>query len=282
MTLRLTGAMSGVVVGRNRSWSLALTRWVKGGLLPGLCTLGVLAVWEAIARAQVVPQAALPPLTRIILAMWELLQQVVWWSNFQDTLIAWAIGLTLATLAGVSLGVIIGSSRRIHQSTAFVVEGLRPIPAIAILPVLILVVGTGLELKVMIVTLAAFWPILVQTMAGVQDVDPVLHDTARIYRFGKRRLFVQVVIPSAMPYIATSLRLAATLALLVSVGTELVVGGTGIGVMIASAHNAGREVLMWALICLTGILGISISAIFVKIERTTLHWHATQRKERPA
>ena len=132
------------------------------------------------------------------------------------------------------------------------------------------------------VALAAFWPMFFQTAYGVQDVDPVVRDTARSYRVGPVRQFFFVSIPGSTPFIATGLRLAASIALLLAVGTEMVVGLPGLGFEIFSAQYAGQTTRMYALVAASGVLGMLIGALFTRLERRALRWHSSQRKELPS
>lgn len=95
----------------------------------------------------------------------------------------WALGLLIATIAGGVVGIVLGSSRLIREATASIIEFLRPIPSVALIPLAVLLFGTSLESKLLLVVYAAFWPMLIQVFYGVADIDPVAYDTTRVYRF---------------------------------------------------------------------------------------------------
>ena len=137
--------------------------------------------------------------------------------------------------------------------------------------------GTELPNKLFLVTFASLWPLLFQAIYGVQDVDPVAQDTARSFGFGRMRRTYLVTLPSAMPYIATGLRISSSVALILAVTSELVVGVPGLGKTINLAASGGDYPLMYALITVTGLLGVVLNETFRRIEARTLRWHTSQR-----
>jgi len=159
------------------------------------------------------------------------------------------------------------------------IEFLRPIPSVALIPLAVLMFGTRFPNKLFLVTFACIWPLLFQAIYGVQDVDPVAMDTARAFGFGRLQRLALVVLPSATPYIATGLRLASSVALILAVTSELVVGVPGLGSAINIAASGGDFPLMYALIAVAGLLGVSLNAIFAQVEGRALRWHPSQRSE---
>jgi ABC-type nitrate/sulfonate/bicarbonate transport system permease component len=130
-----------------------------------------------------------------------------------------------------------------------------------------------------IVALAAFWPLFFQTVYGVQDVDPVARDTARVYRLNRAMRFAFVSLPGATPYIATGLRISGSVALLLAVGTEMVVGVPGIGFNIYQAQYASAYPRLYALVVMSGLIGVVIAIAFARLERLTLKWHPMQLRD---
>jgi ABC-type nitrate/sulfonate/bicarbonate transport system permease component len=115
------------------------------------------------------------------------------------------------------------------------------------------------------------------TLYGVKDVDPVATDTARSFGLTRFQRLSRVTLPSALPYLATGLRIASAVSLILTVTAELVIGAPGLGRSINLARTGGNEELMYALIITTGVLGLLLNAIFVRAERRVLHWHPSQR-----
>ncbi|WP_369008285.1 ABC transporter permease [Streptomyces sp. PT12] len=161
---------------------------------------------------------------------------------------------------------------RSAEAAARVVGGAR-------VPLAVLVYGVGLEMKVFLIVFVTFWPILLQVIYGVQDVDPLVHDTARSYGLPPRARFLRITLPSAAPYIATGLRIASAIALVLAVTAELVVGAPGLGQSIVVAQSNANLPRMYALIIVTGLVGWALNTAFQAIERRLLRWHPSQRAE---
>jgi ABC-type nitrate/sulfonate/bicarbonate transport system permease component len=162
------------------------------------------------------------------------------------------------------------------------IEFLRPIPSVALIPLAVLVFGTRFPNKLFLVTFACVWPLLFQAIYGVQDVDPVAVDTARAFGFGRLQRLALVVLPSSASYIATGLRIASSVALILAVTSELVVGVPGLGSAINVAASSGDFALMYALIAVAGLLGLTLNALFARLEGWALRWHPSQRSEAAA
>jgi ABC-type nitrate/sulfonate/bicarbonate transport system permease component len=156
---------------------------------------------------------------------------------------------------------------------------LRPIPSVALIPLAVLVYGTSLQSTLLLVVYASFWQILVQVLYGVGDVDPVASDTARSLRLSRGARVRYLVWPTALPYVITGLRLGAAVALILAVTGELVIGGGGLGSLIARAQSGGAVTQLYALILMTGLLGVLINVGMRTLERRTLGWHISVRGE---
>jgi ABC-type nitrate/sulfonate/bicarbonate transport system permease component len=252
-----------------------------GWLAPIVGTLCFVLLLELLVRSGVIDSRLLPPPTEIAETLWDEAGSSEFWTAIGNTLRSWAVGLALAVALAVPAGIVIGSNEWAYRSVRFFVDFVRPIPSIAILPLLMLVVGIDPKLKIYMIAISAFWPMFFQTAYGIQDVDPIVRDTARSYQVGPMRRFFFVSIPGSTPFIATGLRLSASIALLLAVGTEMVVGLPGLGFEIFAAQYAGHITRMYALVAASGILGMLIGAAFTRVERRALRWHASQRKEIP-
>jgi ABC-type nitrate/sulfonate/bicarbonate transport system permease component len=150
---------------------------------------------------------------------------------------------------------------------------------VAILPLVLLIYGTTLQMKLVLIAFGTVWPLLIQVLYGVRAVDPVVSDTARSFRMGRRRRVGLVVLPSAAPYIATGLRVGAVSALILSIVTELVGGAAGLGFEISRAELAADYPKLYALVLVSGLLGLALNALMEWPERRVLHWHPSQRGE---
>jgi ABC-type nitrate/sulfonate/bicarbonate transport system permease component len=246
----------------------------------GMATL--LLVVEVLPRTGIVSADYLPPTSRIAGALADEAATGEFWAALGDTLTGWAIGLVIAVTAGVLGGVVIGSVPLLRAATASTVEFLRPIPSVALIPLAVLLYGTDLRSTLLLVVYAAFWQVFVQVLAGVADVDPIAEETARSYRLGPWARIRYLIWPTALPYVFTGVRLAAAVALILAVTTELVIGAPGLGAQIGIAQSSGAVPVMYALTVVTGLVGVAINLTARAAERRMLAWHQSVRAEVPA
>jgi ABC-type nitrate/sulfonate/bicarbonate transport system permease component len=260
-----------VATGRSRAGRPALLG------LAGLATFAL--VFEAAPRLGVVPREYAPPTSRILAAVGEQFGRADFWAALVDTLVTWAIGLGLATAAGVVAGVVVGAVPFLRAATATTIEFLRPIPSVALIPLVIVLYGSTIRSTVVLVVYAAFWQVLVQVLYGVADVDPVARDTARSYGLGRWARLRYLLWPTALPYVVTGVRLAASVALILAITGELVVGSPGLGKEIDLAQQGGNVPAVYALILVTGVLGVLANVGMRLLERRVLAWHPSARRE---
>ncbi len=225
------------------------------------------------------PAAALPPATAILETTVRILGDPEFLGHVGGTLSAWGLGLGLATLIGVPLGIALGSFRAADLAATTAIELLRPIPSVALIPLVILLLGRGLDMRVVLVAYACTWPILVNSISGARAVDPLARDTARAFRLGPAAVLWRVTLPSAAPFAYTGIRISAAIALIVAVSAELIAGGgAGIGTWMLSVSQAGvSRDLLYAGIVVTGMLGVLLDALLLVGERRLFGWHQRVR-----
>jgi ABC-type nitrate/sulfonate/bicarbonate transport system permease component len=243
--------------------------------------LAFAAALEVAPRAGLVPIAYAPPTSRIVAALGRELAQGRFWSALLETVSTWLVGLLIAAVAGTVLGVVIGSVPVLRAATASTVEFLRPIPSVALIPLVVLLYGATVRGTLVLVVYAAFWQVLVQLLHGVADVDPVAADTARAYRLGPWHRIWYLIVPTALPYALTGLRLAASVALILAVTGELVIGSPGLGREIAIAQSSVAIPTMYALVLVTGLIGVGANLAARAAEWLLLRWHPARRAEAP-
>ncbi|HVV08012.1 ABC transporter permease [Amycolatopsis sp.] len=242
----------------------------------GIVIFAVLA--ELIPRSGLFGEGVLPSLSDVLAELGREAGGSALWEALGRTVRTWAIGLAIAVAAGVAAGVIIGLVPLLRALTASTVEFLRPIPSVALIPAVILIFGTGFQSGVVLIVYAGFWQVLVQVLYGIQDIDPVAQDTASSYRFSVWARVRYVVWPTTLPFVFTGIRLAASVALVLAITGELVIGTPGIGQLISVAQSGGATTSMFALVLLTGVLGVLVNIGFRIAERATLGWHPSVRK----
>lgn len=246
-------------------------------LLPLVSVAAALALWEAVSRGGVISQNDLPAMSTTMQELWSLMQTGEFWKNFGYTVRGWALGLGIATVLAVPLGILLGTSELAGRAFRVPIEFLRPIPSVVLIPLLFLTLGTSLKSEVFLASFGAFWPLLVQTIYGVGDVDPLATDTARSFGVGRLERLYRITLPSAMPYIATGLRISSTVSLILAFTAELFMGTPGLGQAMNYAQAYGLNDQLYALAIATGFLGLAVHFLMAALERRVLHWHPSQR-----
>lgn len=243
----------------------------------GILVLFVVA--EIVSRAGIVNEFYFPPTSVVLLRVGELLVTPSFLIEILATLQAWALGLAICILVAVSLGVLLGSSRAVYSASRAIIEFLRPIPSVALIPVAMLLFGKDIEMKVALVVFSAAWPILFNTIYGMHDVDPIAKLTAKSFGRGRLATLAQVSLPSAAPFIFTGIRISASVALIVTVGAEFFGGSTsGLGYWLIQVSSTGnRADLVFAGTIIAGLLGLAVNGLLVLVERRFFGWQPALR-----
>jgi NitT/TauT family transport system permease protein len=248
---------------------------VTRAVLRGLIGLAVfLALGEVVGRLGLVSPELLPPTSAVLAGLVEIFGDPAFRADVVATVLAWLIGLGVAVGIAVPAGVLLGSVPGVRAGTRALVEFLRPIPSVALIPLAVVLIGQGPASKIALAVYAAVWPILFNTVHAVTEVDPLLRETAAAFRVGRRRTLARIVLPSMAPFVLTGVRLAAAVALILVVSTELLVGGgRGIGEYIAqSGTGGGRTDLVLAAAVVAGVLGLAANAALTAAGRRWLPW----------
>lgn len=247
--------------------------------LGALGVLLALGACEAVGRAGLVRRSYLPPASEVLARAVELAADRAFLDDVAVTLRAWALGLGIACAIAIPLGLLLGSVPVVDDAVRAVIEFLRPLPSVALIPLVSLLLGSGTETEVALIAYASIWPILFNTVYGLGETDPLAKDTLRAFGFGRLSILLRVELPATAPFIAAGLRISAATALVLATATELLSGfGQGLGIFIAQAQLATdgtRDVLagvVWA-----GVLGLVINGVLVWGERRAFPWRAGAR-----
>jgi len=242
-----------------------------------LSIVAALAFWEAISRTGVISEKDLPAMSTTFSELWDLMQTGTFWHALLQTARGWALGLGVAAALAIPIGIVLGSSDFAARAFRVPIEFLRPIPSAALIPVLFLTLGTTLQSEIFLAAFGAFWPLLIQTIYGVRDVDPVALDTARSFGVSTFEGLYRIKLPSAVPYIATGMRISSGVALILAFTAELFMGNPGLGQKVNVAQAFGLENQLYAYALATGFLGLAIHVVSTAAERRVLRWHPSQR-----
>ena len=229
-----------------------------------------LAVWLSGAD-----QLRYPLPSTVLSGVFSLAGTGAFWSSFGGTLSAWAQAMAITVVFGVPLGLLLGSFPAVQAAVAPVIDFLRPIPSVVLVPTILLIVQDPMRTQVVAIVFAAIWPVLINTIYGVRNVDPVAVATLRSFGFGPLSVAGRVALPSAAPFIATGIRISASLAFIVAVAVELVSTGVpGLG-SYASVTESGTADLtpLLALAVWSGLFGLVINGVFAAADRRAFRWH---------
>jgi NitT/TauT family transport system permease protein len=238
----------------------------------GLCAFFL--ILEFVTSLELVPPIYLPRASTVIYRMVELLQDPNFLKQVLATLCAWGIGLAVATLISVPLGILIGTSDLSYKMVSPIIEFMRPVPSVALIPLGILLWGQGFSMKVILVAYATTWPILFNTVYGMHDVDPVAVQTAHAYGLPNTAVLRRVSLPSAAPLIFTGIRISASIGLIVVIGAELLASAdSGIGSYILFVSSSGGQMdSVLAGAAIAGVMGVMINSVLSAIDRRFFAW----------
>lgn len=184
------------------------------------------------------------------------------------------IGWALASIVGVLLGALIGTSPRLRRLLGPMLEFLRPLPASATIPVFIVLLGLTNAMVLTVVAFGALWPMLLGTVHGFEAVEPQLYEVARVLHLSKTSVILKIALPSALPDILSGLRLSLTVALILTVVCEMLVGVDGLGSWTLISARAFRSPDLYAGVLLLGIIGYLGASILTLVSNKLLAWKA--------
>lgn len=194
-------------------------------------------------------------------------------AHLLPSLLNFLIGFLLAAVLGMALGLLIGLSPRLRAMCEPIMQFLRAIPPPALLPFGLVVFGIGGTMSVAVIVLGAIWPTLLNTIDGVEGIDPQLREVSRSYRLSFLDRVRYVLLPSASPQIFAGLRITLQLSIILIVVSEMVAATRGIGYYLLSSQQTFAVAQTWASTLVLGVLGYVASLVFLTVERRVLRWH---------
>lgn len=246
----------------------SLLAWI--GVLPILAAGLAL---ESAGRADMVNRAIVPLPSDVLARMAAIFAEGEVVAPFLTTTYLLFTAYFLASALAIAAGLVIGRSRVAFNLFEPLLELVRPLPKPALLPPLMLLLGIGDAMKITVVGLAVFFPVLINTVQGVQGVDAVQINMGRTFRLDRFRLVWKVVLPAALPFVFTGLRVGLGLALIVVVIAEMLAGTGGLGYLVIDMQRTFRVVDMYAWLVILALFGYALNSLFVVIERRFLHWN---------
>jgi len=238
----------------------------------------LLAVWEVIIRSGLHTGLFLPAPSAIIASLTSLIRDGTLVRHLAFTISRIIMGLVGGAIAGLVLGLAMGMSKRLRRVIDPIVAALHPIPRLAFFPLLIVVFGVGEMSKLAAVSLGAFFPMLLNTVAGVRGMNPVHLELGRSYGATRRQMFLHVLLPGSLPLMLTGLRLSSNVAFHATIGVEMVGSRTGIGSLLWLSWQTFSIDQLYAALTVIATLGIGLASLIRWITVRGAPWLA----ERPA
>lgn len=246
------------------------------GALPAvLLMIGLFALWEAWARSKG-GEAFLFPAPSVIAG--TLLKQA------RSGELGDAVGATMGRLAAgfvlggvpaLLMGLVMGFSPRVRAAVDPLVAAAHSIPKIAVLPILMILLGVDEAPKIAVIATAAFFPLLISTMAGVRQISPIHFEVAYSYGASAPRVFWRVLLPGSLPQMLSGVRLALNAAFVIAIALEIVAARTGLGASIWLAWQTLRVEELYATLAVASLIGVGFNALLVRLEKVLVPWHST-------
>lgn len=187
-------------------------------------------------------------------------------------------GFAIGTIVGLGLGIVIGLSKKMEYLFSVIIGIFRPIPLIAWVPMLILWMGIGESSKITLIAVGSFWPVLLNTIRGIQNTDKKLLEVGKVLEKSKGQVLMKIVIPSSIPFIFTGVRLGMGAAWSCVVAAEMIAAATGIGYLIMYAREMSQPDVMLVGVFAIGFIGLAIDQVLLLLERKILKWNIVDEK----
>jgi ABC-type nitrate/sulfonate/bicarbonate transport system permease component len=249
-----------------------LSRQAKDRILAVMSPLALLALWEITAQVGLIDTRFFPAPTRIASQFVELVQSGELLVNTWVSLQRLFFGFLLGGIPALVLGLIMGLYRPIRAAIDPLIAATYPIPKSAVLPLILLIFGLGEMSKVVMVAIGVFFPVVINTTAGVLEIDKIYHDVSKNFGASRWQVFRTVALPGAMPLIMTGVKLGIGLGLILIAIAEMVGAKSGLGYMIWNAWQIFSVETMYVGILVISVLGVLFTVIMNELEQVIIPW----------
>lgn len=242
-----------------RLWSVAIV-------------VALLAAWEVAARTEAINPLFFPEPTRSLRTFWDMVRQGLIWDDLAVSGNRLGRGFLLGAGAGAVVGVILGWSKRAYAIINPLIALVHPLPKISLFPLFLLIFGLGETPKIAVIAVSAFFPMVINTVLGVREINPELLEVARSYRASRPTVLRRVVLPGSLPAVLAGARLSLNTAVVITVAIELVTSGDGIGSRVWNAWQNLRTDQLFATLLIITIFGVASNALLHLLEDTLTPW----------
>lgn len=246
---------------------------IKNGLIGISAPIIILIVWQAASNAGLINKAILPSVTSVVDTGISLIEKGRLQEHILISIIRVVQGFLLGTVLGTVVGVIMAFSKFTNRFLGSLVGILRPVPMIAWVPLLILWLGIGEETKISLITVGTFWPVLLNTIHGIQSVDTKLLEVAKILKKNRFTIILKVIFPAALPSMLTGIRLGMGNAWSCVVTAEMIAASKGIGYMITYARDTSKPAEVLVGVFVIGLIGLLIDTVILRLQKRFLRWN---------
>lgn len=251
-------------VARSRPWPLRV-------LIHMWLPIVLIGAWFAVSAGST--SIFWPPLTTTLTALVESFTVGEMWSNLAFSLSNYLVGLCIAVVVGIAGGLIIGRLSLLRSAVMPLLDFARSTPQVSFVPVIILALGIGALPKILLISVACLWPILLNTVDGVTRLPASFDDTVRSYAIPLRLRIFKVFIPGALPSVVVGIRIAISVGIVMLIVSEMFGASQGIGYFITQSGQSFNMPATWAGTILIGFIGYALSATFAAFEHKLLAWH---------
>lgn len=242
-----------------------------------LSPFALLVLWEITVRAGVLDERFFPAPTSIVSTLVELAESGELWTNTAISLRRLVIGIGVGGAPALLLGLLMGLYRPLRVAVDPIIAATYPIPKSAILPLLLLIFGLGEGSKIAMVAIGVFFPVVINTAAGVLEIPRIYHDVGRNYGAGRWQTFRTIALPGALPLILTGVRLGFGLGLILIVIAEMVGARSGLGYMIWDAWQVFQVEVMYVGLVVISVIGVLFTLALSELERLIVPWRTEHR-----
>lgn len=238
-----------------------------------LAPVALVLIWYIASETGKINPRILPSPIKVFTTFLNLLSSGKLWKDLSISFLRVIKGFAIGAGIGIVLGVLMGLSKALNKILSSLVSIFRPIPMIAWIPLLILALGIGEKSKVAVIIIGTLWPVLLNTISGIQSVDKKLLEVAQVLEKGKAQILIKVILPSAWPSIFTGIRLGISTAWTCVVAAEMIAASSGIGYMITYAREMSQPDVVLTGVFTIGFVGLFIDYLILRVQKSLLKWN---------
>jgi len=239
--------------------------------------LGFFLIWELLAGAGLLSKIIFPAPSRILNSFFINVMVGKYTRDLVSTFSRVFAGFIIGGSSGLLLGLIMGWSLRIRRILDPIIAALHPIPKFALLPMVIILFGIGESSRIAMVSISAFFPMLISTMVGVLQINPTYYEVVENYGASRLDIFRKVVLPGSLPFVIGGMRLALKSALTLTIGVEMVFGNTGLGRVLWVSWETMRMTDMYSALLIVSIIGFGLTWSLESLKKILIPWHQEVR-----